>query len=72
MGNWQCENCGKNFHSDEQQIAGSCYCSKCRANIEKSAVADKKRREDRKEYVESKSYRESQEKQEQELKKRQS
>jgi predicted nucleic acid-binding Zn-ribbon protein len=71
MGNWQCENCGKNFKSDEQQNAGSCYCPKCKANIGKYAVEDEKRRKERAQYVESKEYRASQEKDQQELKRRQ-
>jgi uncharacterized Zn finger protein (UPF0148 family) len=69
---WQCENCGKKFHSTEQQYAGTCLCPKCKANIEKSAVEDEKRKKDRKEYLESKEYQENQEKREQERQKRQS
>jgi uncharacterized Zn finger protein (UPF0148 family) len=72
MGNWQCEYCGKNFHSDEQQVTGSCYCPKCKARFDKITAEDDKRSKDRKEYRESKEYKDSQEKEGEERKKHQS
>lgn len=64
VGNWQCEYCGKNFHSDEQQFTGSCYCAKCKARFDKIVAEDEKRSMDRKEYREGKEYQQTQEKEE--------